>query len=172
MLCCCIRKSWTHHQALDDIASAETVGDLDLVLFCGSHVLNANDAVELFACGERDAIDDGDRDIGLEGRETGDGPEDDGIGGRRIWAGAWNRKSGRCKVRHADDACSDPPVALVGAAAELGDGASGDGDWLAGQERRCHFSEAGCAEMGGGRVVRWKERLGGEQRTVICVCLP
>ena len=64
-----MEKRGTDHKTADDVAASEAVSDFHAVLFCGTDVLGANDAGELFACGEGDAIDDGDGEGSLERRE-------------------------------------------------------------------------------------------------------
>lgn len=61
------KSSKTYNNTSDDIAAPETLSNLDFVLFCGSHILGANDTSKLFAGWEWYAVDDTDREHGLEG---------------------------------------------------------------------------------------------------------
>lgn len=64
-------KAETYHETPDDVAASEAAPDFYAVLFCCADVLRANNAGELFACGEGDAVDDGDGYESLEGGEPG-----------------------------------------------------------------------------------------------------
>lgn len=127
----------TDDETLDDIAAAKAVGDLDLVLFCGSDVLGANHACELFARGEGDAVDDRYGDDGLEGGETGDGAEDEGAGGWRVRSLA---VYGECRAgvgrECACEAGAQLAVLEIDAGSDGGRGRPCHGHWLAWQDER------------------------------------
>jgi hypothetical protein len=51
----------SYYKCFDDIATSETVPNLDLVLLSRPHILGANNTSEFFPSWQRDTVDNGDR---------------------------------------------------------------------------------------------------------------
>jgi len=76
----------THHYASHNVAASETIPDLNLVFFGGTHVLRPDNSRKLLSSRKGDTIDNRYGDEGLQRGQTGDRTKDDGIGGRRTRA--------------------------------------------------------------------------------------